>query len=322
MVFDSYGTRLPTMEIFPPWEDDSSVYHGWRNSETHEERDNRSWWKDEWYGRNSGGGYDAWRNGNGNGNAGYATSDWSDRSIRKDQWWSDRDRSDWHKENYDTDRKWDRDHGDSQWNAGVHWNGWNGRQDAWSTGHSESQISQRQVLIKEASNSNGNGMWAYPNYAVDDQQVSDHITVPEVDTGIADLSAEISAEVMEFLHPKDPKVSEIIEDDDVQDIPSSQSTMCQLVPKSASEASEASVMASLVATRYACPCCSSSFAKWSACQNHIFSEAKCRKEVEMLSELGDLQARCKEKAEELPPVDLLNGQSNSEIAQSAERRFQ
>ena len=96
MVFDSYGTRLPTMEIFPSWqdfEDSSRVYHGWRNSETHE--DHRGWWKDEWYGRNGGnsGGYDAWRNGN----AGNATSDWSG-SIYKDQW-SDRDRSDWRKEN-------------------------------------------------------------------------------------------------------------------------------------------------------------------------------------------------------------------------------
>jgi len=337
MVFDSYGTRLPTMEIFPSWqdfEDSSRVYYGWRNSETHE--DHRGWWKDEWYGRNgrNSGGYDAWRNGN----AGNATSDWSG-SIYKDQW-SDRDRSDWRKENYDTDRKWDRDHGDSQWNSsGVRWNGWNGRQDAWSNGHSESQMSQRQVLIKEASNSNGNGIWAYPDYDAL-QQVTDHITgVPEVDTGIADLSAEISAEVMEFLQndPNDPKASnEIIEFYDVRNVqvpaekgPLLESTTgtsaSRSVPQVPPSVSQASMMASLVAavavTRYACPSCSASFAKWSACQNHIFNEAKCRKEVETLSSLGDLQQRCKEKVEELPPVDPLNGQSNSEIAQS-ERRFQ
>jgi hypothetical protein len=200
-------------------------------------------------------------------------------------------------------------------------------------------MSQRQVLIKEASNSNGNGMWAYPDYDAL-QQVTDHITgVPEVDTGIADLSAEISAEVMEFLQndPNDPKASnEIIEFYDVRNVqvpaekgPLLESTTgtsaSRSVPQVPPSVSEASMMASLVAavavTRYACPSCSASFAKWSACQNHIFNEAKCRKEVETLSSLGDLQQRCKEKAEELPPVDPLNGQSNSEIAQS-ERRFQ
>ena len=109
MVFDEYGTRLPTMDIFPPW--DSQVYHGWRSSETPGKAhvtgvtasgdnsrdgsgDRYRPWKDEWMSRGSGnaGGYrsDEWRNSP-------WSSDWSGGS-RKERW-SDS----WRKENYDND---------------------------------------------------------------------------------------------------------------------------------------------------------------------------------------------------------------------------
>ena len=352
MVFDEYGTRLPTMDIFPPW--DSQVYHGWRSSETPGKAhvtgitasgdssrdgsgDRYRPWKDEWMSRGSGngGGYrsDEWRNSP-------WSSDWSGGS-RKERW-SDS----WRKENYDNenyenyenyDRKWDRDKHGSQWERSVRWVGWNGHDeyDEWSNGHNGQHESQRQVVMEETSNENAAWPWhsGYANYAAAEglrglpglaglparpaedteteeanmkpwslQAVEGGYTVSK-DTG--DLNAKFS-EV--FQNDPDPKAS--------SELPTSE----------ADKFCEPEALASLVAvTRYACPCCNTCFAKWSACQNHIFSTPKCHKEVVNGPEadVTDLQARCKGKAEELPP-ELLNGPSgpNASDMDVTTRRFQ
>eukprot|EP00438_Fugacium_kawagutii_P033919 Skav205530 [mRNA] locus=scaffold4253:221872:222879:+ [translate_table: standard] len=55
-----------------------------------------------------------------------------------------------------------------------------------------------------------------------------------------------------------------------------------------------------VVTKYACPSCSSCFAKWSACYQHVMNDPKCSAEIcgEAVSET-ELQTRCKEKAYDL-----------------------
>ena len=58
---------------------------------------------------------------------------------------------------------------------------------------------------------------------------------------------------------------------------------------------EAEALASLAVARYACPNCSASFAKWSACYRHISHVSQ----GVMFADLQELQARCKEKAEKL-----------------------
>ncbi|CAL1152484.1 unnamed protein product [Cladocopium goreaui] len=68
-------------------------------------------------------------------------------------------------------------------------------------------------------------------------------------------------------------------------------------------------LASLAVTNYACPKCSACFAKWSACHRHIFSEAKCRKEVAETGADQDLQAICKAKAQEFPADEFRNGRN-------------
>jgi len=80
----------------------------------------------------------------------------------------------------------------------------------------------------------------------------------------------------------------------------------ELPTPEADKVCEPEALASLVVvTRYACPCCNTCFAKWSACQNHIFSTPKCHKEVvNDPADVTDLQAQCKGRAEELPPSGL------------------
>ena len=86
-------------------------------------------------------------------------------------------------------------------------------------------------------------------------------------------------------------------------------------------------LASLAVTNYACPKCSACFAKWSACHRHIFSEAKCRKEVAETGADQDLQAICKAKAQEVPADEFRNGRNGhsngpQHAPYDAQRRFQ
>ena len=77
---------------------------------------------------------------------------------------------------------------------------------------------------------------------------------------------------------------------------------CEVVKFGEPEA-PAKALASLAVARYACPSCSASFAKWSACYRHI-TQATCHKDSEMFANLQELQARCKEKAEKLSAEQL------------------
>ena len=69
---------------------------------------------------------------------------------------------------------------------------------------------------------------------------------------------------------------------------------------------------SLGQARYACPTCKACFAKWSACQHHILSEAKCRVQLQGLQEV------CKQQAAE---IDSLEPFQDTAIVTEV-RRFQ
>lgn len=108
---------------------------------------------------------------------------------------------------------------------------------------------------------------------------------------------------------EEPEGQESHEDEAYAEVPEAQEVQEVL------EVAKPKEVVSLGLARYACPSCRSCFAKWSACQHHISSEAKCRKET---SELEDLQAACKRQAEELPNEERTF--QTAEVAQV--RRFQ
>ena len=72
-----------------------------------------------------------------------------------------------------------------------------------------------------------------------------------------------------------------------------------------------------VSWRYACPACGESFAKWSACQKHVFSVCLSAAGLPDVTEdqsrnidteiLDTLQEKCREKAEELRHVQHVFG---------------
>ena len=84
------------------------------------------------------------------------------------------------------------------------------------------------------------------------------------------------------------------------------------------EAPKSEPKALLALTRYACISCSASFAKWSACQQHILNDPKCR--TVLVEDETDLQERCKAKANDLPPEQQDNGKLK--VADFDLRRFQ
>eukprot|EP00438_Fugacium_kawagutii_P032093 Skav202514 [mRNA] locus=scaffold1359:245000:246136:- [translate_table: standard] len=300
MVFDENGTRLPTMDIFPT---SRRVDHGWRNYSLDSEG---KAWTDEWYGGSSG--VNSYLETGRTGQFSHSWSDnWQKNQSSNQRWQSEQS---WHKENkHHKDRNWDRDK-DDYWQS--HWSGWNGRKDEWSDGHN-----QRQVLIEDTSG--GYGKMSVPDFYYED---------PKTEEG--DKPGETPENSERVVQIGDGSTSAGYESDtkginamgaEVFQSPSDAVGSKELFQKKSGEP------ASLVATtRYVCPSCGACFAKWSACHHHILNEFICRKNlVSKDMEWIDLQARCKEKATELPN-DHKSGKANDmsrddAIVQEA-RRFQ
>ena len=80
---------------------------------------------------------------------------------------------------------------------------------------------------------------------------------------------------------------------------------------------------SLGQARYACPTCKACFAKWSACQHHILSEAKCRVQLQGLQQLQEV---CKQQAAEIDSQEPFQGPFQEPFQDTAivteVRRFQ
>jgi len=314
MVFDEHGTRLPTMDVFPP-PHETGADNGWRNysiEDSYGSYDEGKRWKDEWYGGGSGDGYQSSTGRNGK------FGSWSDK-WRKDEWWQQSENS-WHKDKQYRDRKWDRDR--SEWETNL----WESRRDrSWDTWDN----APRQVLLEGTSNewSGGSRQWQTKKYqeeyvAEDTSPVDDPSEEPsrqeesvqttEYERNESTVTAGTVVQVSELL----PKLNEERRSESLKEAETSSSSK-----------EEPEVLVSLAVTRYACPCCSACFAKWSACHHHILSEQKCRKEVTGSGsvEPPDLQAKCKEKAEELP-TEQKNGKVNEQFKEDAietqTRRFQ